>query len=76
VIKKTPWFDGSQKPVRVGVYQRKYEAGIRFCWFDGKRFGCNSRSASDAYHQYSIFGASFDRDLAWRGLASNPAEGK
>ena len=26
-MKKTPWFDGSVKPVRDGVYERLYDEG-------------------------------------------------
>ena len=36
-MKLTPWFHGSIKPVRVGVYQRDYgkHGGIVYCYFDG-----------------------------------------
>lgn len=65
-MKKTPWFDGSVNPVRVGPYESLYNAGeveesIWLDWWDGKqwRFGKDQ-------------GPCFTQSRPWRGLTKPP----
>lgn len=72
--KLTKWFDGSVKPVRDGVYQRKYrsDSEVSAFWmfrkgrwiFGGAIFPNAVRLDEDR--------ASLDQDFPWRGLAQNP----
>lgn len=64
--KLTPWFDGTVKPVRVGVYQRKYHNGIFYCYWDGKYFSSGTYSISGLVHK--VRGMSPWQDLPWRGV--------
>jgi len=79
-IKKEPrltdWISGDLKPVRDGVYQRKYDDGaelekIHFCKFENGlwfSWGKNIENA-DAEYVNSVF-----QNLPWRGFFSNPNE--
>lgn len=64
----TPWFPGDLKPVRVGVYERKYDTTqTAYCHFDGQnwRFGTTSlHFASDAASKR----LSNAQNLPWRGV--------
>lgn len=64
-MKRTPWFDGSQKPVRDGVYERQFTNGPHFAryanglWYlSGTKFGYAKITTS-----VSIF-----QDIPWRGV--------
>ena len=74
--KKTPWFDGSVKPVRVGVYQRRYSNGlILYSLWDGARWMLNAETANEAAGTGARWkDASPHQFIPWRGLASDPGE--
>lgn len=66
--KLTKWFDGSVKPVRDGVYQRKYNDWSVYCKFKNGNWYC---AKADAYFaQFTETISDFQND-PWRGLAQN-----
>lgn len=68
ILKRTGWYSGHQKPVRVGVYERNYGTKVtNYCWWDGKVFGCAVIGFS-AYVNYQQYGASLAQNLEWRGI--------
>jgi hypothetical protein len=69
-MKYTPWFDGSVKPVRNGVYQRIYDEGTRnesveHCKFSRGVWHVCARRAEDAEKHEACSGL---QELKWRGL--------
>lgn len=64
----TPWFDGSVKPARIGIYEREYPNGNYYSYWDGSRWGMG----------YATLGIVRQtlwphiQDLPWRGLAEQP----
>lgn len=69
----TPWFDGTVKPVRVGLYQRLMFPGFRhvYAWWDGKRWSAASIFKTEAL----VLKGSYARNqihAQWRGLAQDP----
>lgn len=75
-MKLTGWYDGKQKPVRVGVYERDYGTlSLSFnyyAYWDGKRWYCATARARDAYQSRKVH---FDwpsrhQKLPWRGVAA------
>ena len=71
--KLTKWFDGSVKPVRDGVYQRKTDGGDFRYWIfmDGFwRYG-GFGNAEMCVTAFSDRGA-LSQSIPWRGLAQNP----
>jgi hypothetical protein len=70
-MKVTPWFDGSVKPVRVGVYQRcaPLGFGVTFSMWTGKRWNFSAPSVEEAAIEEA---RSFVKDAHWRGLAQQP----
>lgn len=66
--KLTPWFPGSVKPVRVGVYERDYDRGYPvYSRWDGKHWLWtydSSRQAAIEQGKLSPF-----QNIPWRGLA-------
>lgn len=65
--KLTPWFSGKVKPVRDGVYERKYLiSGAPFCRYEKGRWYCPARTVSQAAKQSDT---SLLQDLPWRGVA-------
>lgn len=70
--KLTKWYQGDQKPVRVGVYERDIKAfGKTYSKWDGKNWRCIGWSPDDAENW--SFAKSAYQNSPWRGLASNPA---
>jgi hypothetical protein len=68
-MKLTPWYRGDQKPVRVGVYKRRYPAGTNwYCWWDGKAFSNGCETAHEA-KECKDWGYSLLQSLPWRGVA-------
>jgi len=55
---KTGWYKGSQKPVRIGVYQRKYIQVVYCCYWDGLMW-CHP-----TIRTFKVF----EQALPWRGL--------
>ena len=68
-LKLTPWFDGSIKPVRAGVYETSYGRS-GYAYFDGKRWGWVNATVEQASKDQDTNGA-FQRKR-WRGLAEDP----
>ena len=72
-MKKTPWFPGSVKPVRNGVYERDYpNSGVVFCRFYK---GAWQYAHKDHYIASRQTEESFTQDFPWRGLAQDPIKG-
>ena len=69
-MKKTPWFPGTVKPVRRGVYEVKLPPGPWFRYWDGIRWCLGGHTPQQAMKM---------RDRSepwkpdpWRGLAEKP----
>lgn len=73
----TPWFSGTVKPARPGVYQRTDHDQMRdfACW-DGRRWMCGQRTPEKAgtlVMMESLFQPHHgDYRFSWRGLAKDP----
>ena len=71
-MKYTPWFNGSVKPVRDGVYQRLYyegtnQEGVVYCEFRGGFWRVQHASvrmaAGEPYKSFMF-------NVKWRGLTT------
>lgn len=73
-MKLTDWFQGDVKPIRVGIYERRYKSGIYFSKWNGIHWGfghCKVKFANlteDFLSQY--------QNLPWRGLSKDPKGGE
>ena len=66
-MKLTPWFPGTVKPVRVGVYEREYRCSRRiYNYWNGKTWSGPSPVPKGA----EIFKPFYSpyQDLPWRGV--------
>jgi hypothetical protein len=74
--KKTPWFDGSVKPVRPGVYERRLSrtSQVRFArWIYGAwRSPALTAEQAAAETNQSMFQPGGLLGFKWRGLAEEP----
>ena len=71
-MKTTKWFPGNIKPVRVGVYLRKYPHGVsRYCWWDN---GWGTADNNPFWAKLSRGIRSEYQNLQWRGLAQEPKQ--
>ena len=64
----TPWFDGTIKPERAGVYERNYgvDEGLFYCYWNGTWW---SHAAMTPHHAVeSLHCNSLNQRLPWRGL--------
>jgi hypothetical protein len=71
-MKVTPWFDGSELPEYVGVYERDYGPGATekcYCKWDGRQWWCWYDTPEDAAK--ALTDSDF-QNLPWRGLAQQP----
>lgn len=69
-MKLTDWFPGDIKPIRVGIYERRYSESINFSKWNGEywSFGYYSVDlANERGHYLSQY-----QNLPWRGLAEDP----
>jgi hypothetical protein len=66
-LKLTPWFPGDVKPVRIGVYERKWPYGGRV-WtiWNWRNWGHSHFTNTNV--RYVGLGRS--QSIPWRGLAS------
>lgn len=64
----TPWFDGSVKPARPGVYQRDYPSGPHYSHWDGARWSIGNFRLREVQEMF----VSARQALPWRGLAEQP----
>ncbi len=66
----TPWFRGSVKPARKGVYLRDHISwGESFSLWDGKWWMYPGYTVAEAARQDCL---SDQQNAPWRGLATNP----
>lgn len=66
----TVWFSAAESPSRIGVYQRRYQWGISFAYFDGKRWGLSAASPEQAVVSRPRENTWSAERLPWRGLTS------
>lgn len=65
--KTTDWYPPNVKPVRVGIYERKFlSASARFSYWNGKEWGANDMTPERAYLYRGC--PSKYQFLLWRGL--------
>jgi hypothetical protein len=67
-MKLTEWYNGDQKPVRVGVYERDYSDCSYFCWWNGRDFGKPAKSPETCKIFGMMWGTAIDQNLPWRGV--------
>jgi hypothetical protein len=65
----TAWLDGSQRPARAGVYERKAPAGRYACWGGDGWFADAATPEAAALEE----APSAHQTAPWRGLAQPPA---
>lgn len=69
-MKLTAWYAGNQKPVRVGLYQRRYSDGRPYdCYWNGKMWGIGFGNGNGATLALSKRIPSGLQSLPWRGVA-------
>lgn len=73
--KKTEWYDGDQKPVHIGVYERdmtlafKEDADLIYSYWNGIHWVLSSDSVEGAELEFDYCDFdSYYQDLPWRGL--------
>jgi hypothetical protein len=72
----TPWFDGKVKPVRAGVYQRKFNKSVVYSYFDCEKWFSSSRTIAMAEDIGTIHDIeSVCGPKQWRGLSTDPTKG-
>ena len=65
-MKKTPWFRGDQKPVRVGYYQRDYGGdGVGLDFWNGVEWGLWMSVAPFTEFLWTRLS---EQNLPWRGV--------
>ena len=64
-MKLTPWFPGTVKPVRAGVYERQYGKETFYCLWDGEYW---HTWAMTPKHAEKLHGFSAMQSLPWRGV--------
>ena len=64
-MKLTPWFPGTVKPVRVGVYERLYNTQTFYCLWDGEYWHVWATTQVAAE---KVFGFSAYQNFPWRGV--------
>lgn len=74
-MKLTNWIPGDVKPVRVGVYQRKYDqnsiaSSTWYCYWNGEFWGVHGGTPKKAELNRGL--DSPTQNLPWRGLAEEP----
>jgi hypothetical protein len=74
-MKLTDWFPPEVKPVRVGVYERKFGSSENcgLCKWNGKAWFWRCKTPFDASTESVKSGF---QELPWRGLTENPEKAK
>jgi hypothetical protein len=68
-LKRTPWFSHGVKPLRPGVYERRYASGaILFSEWTGHNWLFAAATSSEAVKRRDVSYAT----VAWRGLVEKP----
>ena len=71
--KETPWFPGSVRPVRVGIYKRRWNIGVvYYSFWNGYFWGLSSVFPIFAVRDKKE--SSPNQSIAWRGLAREPKQ--
>jgi hypothetical protein len=67
-MKLTPWFPGTVKPVRVGVYEREYRTGdVGYCYWNGQIWSWKTTTTpTDALRLQDT--RSPYQNIPWRGV--------
>lgn len=65
-MKKTKWLKGTDKPVRVGVYQRKILGTLLWTRWFGSRWGVSWYCQADAEGDGITIGSY--QNVPWRGI--------
>ena len=68
-MKLTPWFPGSRKPAREGVYIRDMPGGALYAMWDGAYWLAASTTLAVAAQSRLM---SINQRRRWRGLADQP----
>jgi hypothetical protein len=71
--KLTPWFDGSVRPERVGLYQRENRVfkHVDYSYWNGVFWGGWAEQKQSALNNCGT--RSSAQDFRWRGLAQEPS---
>lgn len=65
----TTWFDGSIKPIHIGVYERKSTFGFaHYSYWNGKKWKLISSTPDKAFNARLDSDDSHFQTLEWRGL--------
>ena len=71
-IAVTHWFEGTEYPVRPGVYQRQYTYGktpsVQFCYWDGDNWAMGEFTVEQAMRHKEAFMQAPRQQLPWRGV--------
>ena len=75
----TPWFQGTEYPVRPGVYQRQYNYGktpsVQYCFWNGKGWAMGEHTVGQAMRHKDAFMVAPRQQLPWRGVLSESHSG-
>lgn len=72
-MKTTKWFPGNVKPVRDGLYQRRYGSKVVYwaMFREGKwRFACGMDYRARAEKERGLSPFQSEANIVWRGLTS------
>jgi hypothetical protein len=69
-MKRTKWFPASIKPVRKGVYERKYDWGVDYAYWNGWDWGVVGKTPGEAHDRRRLLS---DFLIPWRGLTEPAA---
>lgn len=68
----THWFEGTEYPVRQGVYQRQYTYGktpsVQYCYWDGGSWAMGEFTVEQAMRHKDAFMLAPRQQLPWRGV--------
>lgn len=70
-MKLTPWFSGDVKPVRPGVYRRRFRHflfGMQFCRWDGKHWHVGAKRVRTAAIVNAVSWIQLDNVTEWQGV--------
>lgn len=71
-IAVTHWFEGTEYPVRPGVYQRQYTYGktpsVQYCYWDGENWAMGEFTVEQAMRHKEAFMLAPRQQLPWRGI--------
>lgn len=65
-MRRTKWYDGAIKPVRVGLYERRLNRLVSWSYWNGKYWGLLNSSAKFAVSMKLT--RSVYKNLQWRGV--------